>query len=100
MAIPIAFVPIKLSPLTGRILLVLFIAPIIIYNIARIIDPVRVRRWEASRWWHFRPGTKVPEDLDGDLLATSRYRRIRDRINAIIVLTFIVFLFASLKYLR
>jgi hypothetical protein len=81
----------------GWVLAVLFIGPILIYNIARIIDPVRVRRWEVSRWWRFRPGTRIPDHMDPDLLAKSRELRIRDRLNAIVIVVFLALLLLSMK---
>lgn len=93
------FATIYVSPQTGHIIEVLFLLPVVMYLIARIIDPVVARRWESRYWHRFPEGTMVPRQLDADALKASRPRRIRDRINAAIMLGFITLLLISLKSL-
>jgi hypothetical protein len=88
---------IEAASVGGRIALTVFFLPIIAYNMARIIDPARTRRWEARYWHRFPAGTEIPESLDSELLVASKSRRIKERINAVIMLAFLALLFVSLK---
>jgi len=83
----------------GWLLFAVFVGPIALYNIARIIDPVRIRRWEALRWWRFPRNALLPEHLDFDQLASSRARRVRDRIDAIVMLALLVLIALSMRWL-
>lgn len=85
---------------SGRVLLLAFLIPVVSYLTARILDPVRTRRWEARVWWRFPPGTVVPESMDSDLLARSPSRRIWDRVQAAVLLAVLLGILAALGILR
>jgi hypothetical protein len=81
--------------MSGRTLILLFVTPVAVWLVARILDPVRTARFESRYWWRFPPGTALPEFIDSDMLATSLSGRLKARLQSAVLLFVLIAVLAA-----
>lgn len=88
----------RVSRPVGFLLASFIFVPVLVYQVARIVDPVAAQRWMNRYWNRFPEGTPLPEFLDPDVLAQSRARRILDRLGAVIFLGCLIMMLVTVFY--
>jgi hypothetical protein len=91
---------IRVGPAVDWTIAAVPISPVALYLVARIIDLFRARRSEVRSLASFSSRHSFAGILDPEILAKSVQRRIVDRLNAIIMLGFIVVMIAAITVVR
>jgi hypothetical protein len=74
----------------GRALITLPYFFALAYGVAKLIDPVKTRKWELKYWWRIRPGSILPKYLDLEELERSPRRQIQERLGAAVFVGFLL----------
>jgi len=61
---------------------VAFFVPVVVWNVFRIKDPAKTRRWMNRYWYRFPSGSLLPPRLDPSVVEQSR-ERVMERTEAV-----------------